>query len=179
MKMSTWSEKLRNAAMAPFRWIKKIYDNLKTWMITIPPAEDTGLLSKLRNVIHQHPILSLTTLFLTSLLTTYLTGIWWLGGTLFVISMMLFTGNSVFSGIMRTSTAAFEMIIGLTMFIMFSAIVAPVPSMWMIYCLAPLAIVLGKAIHDSLAFSVFMVEGHIDEIVETVVRETPLEGASA
>lgn len=157
MTTESWSRSLLNVVTAPLKLIKKIYDNLKTWMITIP-SEDTGLLAKLRNKIHQHPIISLTTLFLTSLLLTYLTGIWWLGGTLFVVSMMLFTSNSVFTGVLRTSAVAFEMFIGLTMFFMFTAIVTPVPSMWLLYCLAPLALVLGKAVYDSVAYSAFSLE---------------------
>lgn len=157
MEKQSWTHNLLSTLGAPFRWMRKLYNSLRSWTMRMP-SKNTGLLTRIRNVIHKHPIISLTTLFLLSITLTYITGVWWLGGTLFLVSTLLFTGNSVFTGILRTSTVGFEIVLGLTMFFMATALVTPIPQLWLLYALAPAALIVGKALHNALAYSTFLVE---------------------
>jgi hypothetical protein len=141
----------------PFRWVQNTYKKAASWLVRPGVPTDTWF-GRVRNFAAKHPIVSLTTLFCSTVALTLLTGIWWLGGSIFILAIVLFSGSNVLSGVFKTTTIAFELLLAAILFFMLSAMVVPVASYWLLYLLAPIVFLLLRAGHDAIVFTNFAFE---------------------
>jgi len=134
----------------PFTWVR---NQLSSKFPGITKA-----VQKIRRVVTDHPIISLTILFGVSVGINLLTGWWWIGVTVFLVALVAFSSTSTSSGFLKTLTAGTEVMYAIILAFMALAIMAPVVSYWWLYLLIPPALWAVKILHDLLVFSVISSE---------------------
>jgi hypothetical protein len=135
---------------APFRWLQEVFLKPKD---STSPSPGGGIFGKVRGFVQRNPYTSLTLFFLGSLALTLFSGLWWLGGAVFLVGFVTFVGNDFLSNTLKLSALTFEILIAAIVVFMFIALVTPIPNYFILYLLAPLALLIAKSCYDFISMT--------------------------